>query len=214
MTDGLKILHITGHCGGGVGTVLLNYLTRQSAISRYNHEVLSLDSVNKNAIETFNAIGVKYHEKCHGQDGLIMQRVVNADIVMLHWWNHPLITDWIIRAGPLKFRLALWSHISGAPSPNTFSSKLFEYADEFVFTTPLSYFDPEFVGLPEALKNKVSAIWSTGGVERLAGLSPVAHDGFNIGYVGNLTLPRYIQTSLTFAEWWTSQRFALQLSGR
>ncbi len=186
MPKGLKILHLTGHCGGGVGTVLLNFLASQSMRLGNSHEVISFDTINESAIRTFESIGVQYYDSCHGQDRLIKERVANADIVLLHWWNHPLITDWMVRSGPIECRMALWSHISGSPEPNTFTSKLFEYPDEFVFTTPLSYFDPEFMGLSENLKAKISAIWSTGGVERLVGYSPEVHDGFNIGYIGNL----------------------------
>ena len=186
MDKGLKILHITGHCGGGVGTVLVNYLFHQATKSLHNHVVISLDSINENALRVFDSIDVQYHNGCHGQDRLIHEKVSDADIVLVHWWNHPLITDWIIRSGPLKCRMIIWSHISGAPAPNTFTSKLFSYPDNFVFTTPLSYFDSEFMGLSEEVKAKVSHIWSTGGVERLANYEPLAHSGFNIGYVGNL----------------------------
>lgn len=186
MKQGLKILHLTGHCGGGVGTVLLNFLALQSERARDTHEVISFDSIHESALQMLDSICIQHHEKCHGQDQLIRDRVANADIVLLHWWNHPLITDWMVRTEPIECRMVLWSHISGSPEPNTFTAKLFEYPDEFVFTTPLSFFNPEFVGLSEALKVKVSAIWSTGGVERLTDYSPKAHDGFNIGYIGNL----------------------------
>ena len=190
MSKPLKILHLTGHCGGGVGTVLLNYLSEQSKNPSKIHEVISFDNINANAVRIFESSDIKFYGNCHNQTSLINERIVDSDVVLLHWWNHPLITDWIVRRRVPSCRMALWSHISGMPAPNTFTSKLFDFPDEFVFTTPLSYFDPEFVGLSEKIKGRVSAIWSTGGVERLVGYSPVPHNGFNIGYVGNLDLTK------------------------
>lgn len=182
----LKILHITGHLGGGVGTVVLNYLVGKSADTSQRHSVISLDYINDYAAGVLSQSRIEHVGRCHGRDELIESKIHESDVVLLHWWNHPLITDLLVRCALPKSRFVLWSHISGSPAPNNFTRKIFEYPDEFIFTTPLSYFDPEFVGLPDHIKSKVGAIWSTAGVERLERYSPVAHDGFNIGYVGNL----------------------------
>jgi len=186
VANSLKILHITGHLGGGVGTVVLNYLAHMSKDASQQHSVLSLDFLNTYAADLLSNLNIDYSDRCHANIDLINSKIKDADVVLLHWWNHPLITDLLVRNRLAACRLVLWSHISGAPAPNNFTAKTFEYPDEFIFTTPLSYFESEFVALSEEQKRKVGAIWSTGGVERLANLVPVEHDGFNIGYVGNL----------------------------
>lgn len=182
----IKILHITGHLGGGVGTVVLNYLVHKSSDASQRHSVISLDYLNSYATDVLSSVDIEYSDRCHARIDHINSKIREADIVLLHWWNHPLITDLLVRKRLEACRLVLWSHISGSPAPNNFTRKIFGYPDELIFTTPLSYFDPEFVDLPERVKDKVGSIWSTGGVERLKGYSPIAHDGFNIGYVGNL----------------------------
>jgi len=169
-----------------VGTVVLNYLAHKSGDASQQHSLLALDDLNPYAVDLLSSTKIEYSGRCHSRAEHISSKIREADVVLLHWWNHPLITDLLVRHRLPACRLALWSHISGSPSPNNFTLKTFEYPDEFVFTTPLSYFDPEFVGLPHELKGRVSSIWSTGGVERLADRSPVEHDGFNIGYIGNL----------------------------
>lgn len=186
MINMLKILHITGHLGGGVGTVVLNYLEHKSKDALQQHTVLSLDSLNTYAADLLSNLNIDYSDSCHRNIDLINSKIKEADVVLLHWWNHPLITDLLVRNRLAACRLVLWSHISGGPAPNNFTAKTFEYPDEFIFTTPLSYFESEFVELSEDQKKKVGTIWSTGGVDRLANYTPVEHDGFNIGYVGNL----------------------------
>jgi L-malate glycosyltransferase len=182
----LKILHITGHLGGGVGTVVLNYLTHKSKNISQRHSVISLDYLNTYAADLLSDLDIEYSDQCHANIDYLNSKIKEADIVLLHWWNHPLITDLLVRNRLAACRLVLWSHISGSPAPNNFTTKTFEYPDELIFTTPLSYFESEFVTLPDDQKAKVDTIWSTGGVERLSSYSSVEHDGFNVGYVGNL----------------------------
>ena len=186
MHQEFKILHITGHLGGGVGTVVLNYLADVSNNALQKHSIISLDSLSSNATELLSKLNLEFADECHFDFAYVNSKIRDSDVVLLHWWNHPLITDLLVRNRLAPCRLVLWSHISGSPAPNNFTAKTFEYPDEFIFTTPLSYFESEFVMLPEEQKAKVGAIWSTGGVERLVNYSPVKHDGFNIGYVGNL----------------------------
>ncbi len=182
----LNVLHMTGHLGGGVGTVVLNYLLAKSTDKSQRHSLISLDYLNDHAVEVLSQAGIPHFDRCHGNLELVKAKIQQADVVLLHWWNHPLISDLLVRNDLPECRLALWSHISGSPAPNNFTQSIFSYPDIFIFTTPLSFFDPEFVDLPEVIKAKVSAIWSTAGVERLEGFSPKDHEGFNIGYVGNL----------------------------
>lgn len=182
----LKILHITGHLGGGVGTVVINYLSQKSNDASQKHVIISLDHLNAYASNILSNLGIEYSDRCQENIDYIHSKIQEADVVLLHWWNHPLIMDLLVRNRFAPCRFILWSHISGSPAPNNFTSKIFEYPDEFVFTSPLSYIEPEFVTLSDDQKMKVSTIWSTGGVERLADYLPEKHEGFNVGYIGNL----------------------------
>jgi len=182
----LEILHITAHCGGGVGTVLQNYLKYKSGDNSQKHKVVSLDSINPEAKDLLKKIDVEFVDKIYKKHSILNQEIKSADIIVFHWWNHPLIMDVLVNVKLPACRIAIWSHISGTPPPNTFTNKLFEYPDIFVFTTPLSYLSPEYKNLTEKNKKRIRLIWSTGGVERLRHLKLTKHNYFHIGYIGNL----------------------------
>ena len=182
----LEILHITAHCGGGVGTVLQNYLKYKSGDNSQKHKIISLDSINTGAKTFFKNNAIEFIDNIHKKYSFLNQKIKSSDIVVFHWWNHPLIMDLLVNVGLPACRIAIWSHISGTPPPNTFTNKLLEYPDIFVFTTPLSYLSPEYKNLSEKNKNRIRLIWSTGGVERLKRLKLTKHNYFHIGYIGNL----------------------------
>jgi glycosyltransferase involved in cell wall biosynthesis len=182
----LEIVHITAHCGGGVGTVLQNYLKYKKGAISQKHEIISLDSINTEAKSFFKNNAIEFIDNIHKKYTLLRQKVKNADIIVLHWWNHPLMMDLLVNVELPACRIAIWSHISGTPPPNTFTNKLFEYPDIFIFTTPLSYLTPEYKNLSEKNKKRIRLIWSTGGVERLKNLKLTKHNYFHIGYIGNL----------------------------
>ena len=53
MRNIIKILHITGHLGGGVGTVVLNFLSQKSNDTSQQHEIISLDTINTELQDKF-----------------------------------------------------------------------------------------------------------------------------------------------------------------
>ena len=113
----LNVLHMTGHLGGGVGTVVLNYLLAKSTDKSQRHSLISLDYLNDHAVEVLSQAGIPHFDRCHGNLELVKAKIQQADVVLLHWWNHPLISDLLVRNDLPECRLALWSHISGSPAP-------------------------------------------------------------------------------------------------
>ena len=53
----INIMHITPHLGGGVGTVLLDYLEYTQHNNNFNHSVYCLDYANDNAKKKSQNIG-------------------------------------------------------------------------------------------------------------------------------------------------------------
>ncbi|MDP2843030.1 MAG: hypothetical protein Q8O06_05275, partial [Acetobacterium sp.] len=150
-----KILHVTPHLGGGVGRVLLNYFTKVNDDKSLIHEVACLDYANKHALDVAKNIGLMLTDRMAGNGQQLLSMIAGADIVLIHWWNHPLLYDFLVRTVLPPCRVAMWSHISGFHPPYVFTEKIFRYPDVFVFTTPVSYETREVQSLSDEQKKSL-----------------------------------------------------------
>ncbi len=180
------VLHITPHLGGGVGRVLLNYLTKVKNNGRFSHEIACMDYANEDAKRTVSREGLLLADNFFRKHADLIRKISDADIVLIHWWNHPLLYDFLVRESLPPSRVILWSHISGFNPPYVFVEPLFGYADVFAFTTPISFDTEEIKALPEKYKEKIRVVWSTAGTEHVADIRPKPHGGFNVGYIGTV----------------------------
>ena len=183
-----KILHITPHLGGGVGTVLLNWLTYDKSSC---HSIITLDYANERGINVCKDNNIPLYSQIPVNE--ILQKIDESDITVIHFWNHPLLYDFIVKNPLPKSRIIIWSHVSGAKPPYVFNKKLFDICDKFVFTTPISYYFAE-------RNPKLSCILSTGGTESFENLKKEEHQGYNAGYIGTVDFakmhPNYAETML------------------
>ncbi len=194
-----KILHITPHLGGGVGTVLLNYLSWAMTHSCFSHEIAALDYANERAGTGLSNLGLSFVDRMAQDHRELLNMVSHADIVLIHWWNHPLLSAFLVKESLPPARVLFWSHISGFHAPYVFAGPALNYPDIFVFTTPLSMNIPEVSGLPRQRQLELRVIWSTSGIEHIESLHPTAHSGFNIGYIGTVDYsklhPQFLEMS-------------------
>lgn len=191
MNSNLKILHLTPHLGGGVGSVIRGYLEYESTNSRSVHKVASLDYLNAESKELFDTLNIEWIENAYYSPEPLSSSISNADIVLIHWWNHPLLQSLLMNQILPKSRIVVWAHISGNLSPNNFCDFILSYPDKFIFTTPLSFASNIVVKNSSFLRSELSCIWSTTGVEKLQKYEKSAHEKkcqipVKIGYVGNL----------------------------
>jgi glycosyltransferase involved in cell wall biosynthesis len=186
----VKVLHLTPHLGGGVGTVVRSYLEYCSRNDLFSHSVLSLDTLNSESKSLLDGIGISWVESAFDNYELIDSLVSGADIVLMHWWNQPLLQNLLMTHSLPLSRVIVWSHISGQPPPNNFSNFILQYPDRFIFTTPLSYYSPEVQALERKAQSQIACIWSTAGVERLDRYFAKNEFGLRgrgiVGYAGNL----------------------------
>jgi glycosyltransferase involved in cell wall biosynthesis len=180
------ILHITPHLGGGVGQVLLNYLSEVKNDNCFVHRVACLDYANEHALDVAKNIGLVLTDRMADNVQQLLTMIAKVDIVLIHWWNHPLLYDFLVRTELPPCRVVMWSHISGFHPPYVFTAKLFRYPDLFVFTTPVSYEATDVQDLSAEMKRKLRVVWSTGGVEHVKNIKPKAHKCFNVGYIGTV----------------------------
>lgn len=181
------ILHITPHLGGGVGRVLRNYLTYTQAQSEDRHLLACLDYANSTSLAWAAATGndlTEYQSRCLPE---LLKRVARADLVVLHWWNHPLLFDLLVRHPMPPARVLLWSHVSGHTPPQNFSPALLAYPDLFVVASPYSFEAPAIRRLSgEQRDAKLRLVFSCAGIDHVAHAHPRPHPGFRIGYIGTV----------------------------
>jgi len=181
-----NIFHITQHLGGGVGKVLLNYLSKVKDCPSFKHKIVCLDYANQNALEVAKNVGVSLFDNMSEKKGEVHDMIADSDIVLIHCWNHPLLYDFLVREQLPPCRLIMWGHNSGFNPPAIYTDKILSYPDLFVFTTPLSHKIKEVRNLSEERKKSLRVVWSTGGVEHVKSVKPMPHTGFNVGYIGTV----------------------------
>ena len=182
----VSILHIAPHLGGGIGKVLLNYVVRAKEREMFSHKIVCLDYANDDAKRIAKKEGLSLNDCFSKKHGELLKLIEESDIVLIHWWNHPLLYDFLVRTELPPCRILMWSHISGYHPPYIFTKPLFDYADLFVFTTQISFDTVEIKKLNKRKKEMIRTIWSTGGVESVADVKKRTHKGFNVGYIGTV----------------------------
>lgn len=177
----MRILHITPHLGGGVGTVVLSWLSEDKSNT---HTIITLDTANELARNICAKYSIALFEK--SDRSFIFENIKQTDIVVVHFWNHPLLYDLIIRSEFPPCRMVFWSHISGLQPPNVITDKILRYPDKFIYTSTVS---------SEIIENPV--ILSTGNISSFFEVELKPHVGFIVGYVGTVDYvkmhPQYIE---------------------
>ena len=179
-----KILHITPHLGGGVGRVVLSYFSKVKEDPAFLHKLICLDYANDNAIEVAEKNNILLFDKMSFKMQKIL--VAESDIVLIHWWNHPLLYDFLVRQQLSPCRIIIWSHNSGFYPPGVFTEKIIEYPDLFVFSTPESFKSQDIQKLSIDQKKSLRVVWSTAGIEHIKNIKPESHNDFTIGYIGTV----------------------------
>ena len=182
------ILHLVPHAGGGVGTVLRALLTAACKDgARDRVAVASLESLNEPTRSHCHLLGISWADNLAaiGDWPRLDALVASSDVVLLHWWNHPLLMRLMARGLPPS-RVVLWSHVNGHYPPQAFFRELFDFPDVFVMASEASRTAPAVGGLPVAVRNRLRVIRSCAGVPPWAAETCGKADPPRVGYVGTV----------------------------
>jgi len=188
MNSPRSILNLLPHAGGGMGAVLRALLTAESRPGNpFIHSVAALEYLNDATRTHLNSHGIPWTDCLGLEDSWerLSALVEAADIVLLHWWNHPLLMRLLFYGLPPS-RLMIWSHVNGFYPPQSFFPELFELPDRFVFATKASLHAPVVQGLSDELKQRVRIIRSCAGIPKGAENPSVKAEPFQMGYVGTI----------------------------
>ncbi len=180
------VLHITPHLGGGVGSVVLNYLEEVKGNPDFLHKIICLEYANEKALSASRTTGFRLMESMSAHPDTILEEISKADILLIHWWNHPLLYDFLVRQVLPPCRALLWSHISGFHPPYVFTRAILDYPDIVVLTSPASLDVPEIRRCHEEEGKALRVVWSTGGIADFESLRPRPHRAFTVGYIGTV----------------------------
>jgi hypothetical protein len=160
----VKILHITPHLGGGVGTVICDWMKKDN---NNKYVVASLDSINPKSLMSLVQSRTPYISNAGKASYTLNRLIVKSDVVILHYWPHPLIKELLSHSLPFC-RMAIWCH-----NNSIYTGAELNYPDVWIDTSPI--------------QGHGKYIWSTGDMGRFLEIKPKAHEGFNIGYVGTIS---------------------------
>jgi len=112
-----KILHITTHLGGGVGKALSSIVTHEQKYNlKHKHKILLLDEPEKDQfVNICRKGGVDVILKT--QHFPLECEFADADVVVLHWWHHPIMASFLANFPTIPLRLVLWVHVNGCHYP-------------------------------------------------------------------------------------------------
>jgi glycosyltransferase involved in cell wall biosynthesis len=183
----IKILHITPHLGGGVGRVLLNYLAQVHPRGAELHSIASLEYANAASLQRAAGLGIRLEERMSERLPALLQMMAQADVVLIHWWNHPLLYALLVNESFPPVRLLIWSHVAGLFPTQNLTDALVGFPDRFVIATPHSLKAPALQRLGEDERAaRIRLVFSCAGIDHVAHVVPRPHEGFRVGYVGTV----------------------------
>lgn len=139
----LKCLHIAPHYGGGVGSTVSSIINCFSAELSIESTVVSLDRlVNRLYIDSLSA-SVLVYENLFKNFKCLTALVKSADVVLIHYWNHPLLAVLLSRYHFPPCKIVFWTHASGLYEPNIIPSYLYEVAARVIYSSTISLSLPE-----------------------------------------------------------------------
>ena len=211
MTTPLTVLHLTPHLGGGVGKALSGLVRHTPAASGIRHAIVCLEAPEKNQFVAQLAAAGCPVTACPTPEELAAQ-VAQADIVQLEWWGHPATFAALCQAALPPLRLLVWCHISGLHTPRI-PSALLAAAGCGLLTSPATLTAPEVARLPEAVRQRLAVVHSSGGFDGLIPPVRTADEPLRAGYLGSLNFAKLHPHLIAFLAAVPLADFRLRLIG-
>ncbi len=153
----------------------------------FDHEIVSLEYANEKAKHWSSTYGINIQDMISPVDKGLHEKMQNADIVHIHFWNHPLLYQLLYSFSGKKARTAIWSHVNGHYAPYLFNDGILDFTEIFVTASDFSLTQKNIVKRSDAWKNThVRSIPSCSGINDFDKIKPIPHDTFNIGYTGTV----------------------------
>lgn len=195
-----KILHIAVHLGGGVGKAILGAATYPN--EQFETKIIILEEPEKrNIINKAQKEGIKI-SICPSEKS-IEEQMETADIVVINWWNHPLMSKFLMELPKIKIRMTVWVHVNGCTYPYLPFTFLNQF-DYIFFTTKYSYenilWSKEEL---EIIREKSAIVLGCGNFNPIM-MNPKQEyqrrDVVRVGYVGTLSYSKINKNYVQYCE--------------
>ncbi len=155
----VKLGHISPHVGGGVGAVLKDFIDLSIFHEVENH-LFCLDKCDTN-FQQLAVSGVKLEALAYQSDPSFLRFLSECDVILLHYWNHPLLAKFLATVQIPPCRLLVWCHNSGLQEPHIIPSYLTRMARKVIFTNHCSINAPNLKSLYQSEAHKFGTVHST-----------------------------------------------------
>ena len=175
---GPRVTHVIEQLRLGGPLFALTGASRAWGAQGPRHRILSLLPADPRAIEHAANAGMSVLS-APALD-TIKAELADADLVQLHFWNSPLIHEFMgARLAPM--RVLAWCHVNGFHAPHVLPESLLQFADIVAVTSESSLRLPVFRG---ANPGKIAFAFAGADFSRIERTGPLSHEGINVGYVG------------------------------
>jgi len=192
------ILHLIPSLSrGGAGRSLIATAKYSATGGAWRHGVATLEAADPAAAILARDAGITVIDRTD-RDAL-RGAIAAADVVHVHFWNHPALYD-LLQSDLPPMRLLLWLHVAGDQPPQVITRPLLEFADCVLATSSYTLELPVLRDLPLEQRAKVAGtVAGAPDFARLAGIQPRPHPTFNVGYIGTVDFakmhPDYVTMS-------------------
>ena len=192
----MLVVHLTVHVGGGVGSVLKDYL-RLSEEGGIKNMLLCLDRCETNFADFSNAV-VAFQGVAFEKADLFQEFLANCDVILIHYWNHPLMAQFLSNVQLPPCRLLFWCHNSGLHEPHIIPNYLSRMARKLIFTSHCSLHAPNISSLSTTELDNIGVVHSTRSLNDFLAIGqqrPVRLKPQNLLYVGTVSKAKMHPTS-------------------
>lgn len=191
----MNVLHITVHLGGGAGKAIVG-------IAGPSDRIVLLEKPQKEYwLHEAQRKGISVLIE---PDRLELDEVIrDSDLVVVNWWGHPLMVQFVADFPGVPCRLALYCHVNGCVYPYL----PFEFLNDFdviMFTTPYSYENPLWTSKERAVIEKKSKIvYGMGEFKPGLCIPRETYEKkgiFEVGYIGTLNYAKLNPDFVKYCE--------------
>lgn len=139
----LKVAHVTPHVGGGVGACVEEFIRNTRLDRDLDQELICLDWCRDNASKLLRLLPLAEGVGLGAPEDL-RERILTFDLIVLHYWNHPLLARAIQDGVFNRSRVLIWCHNSGVQEPHILPRHLNAISQCIVFSSRTSEHAPNY----------------------------------------------------------------------